>query len=85
MNENKLVAAEFFIDSEPGVGLGQAFNILKDTMSQFSGDIVLPTLQPGIHTLNIRTKDSIGVWSHVEQRNFYCNSSDVKCFHDCSC
>ncbi len=70
-----IVAAEYFIDTDPGVGLATPLPVgpLSDTVT-FANTISTPLLPLGAHFLFIRTKDIKGVWSLYEPKQF--NVSD---------
>ena len=67
-----IVAAEFYIDTDPGVGNGTALT----TGSSVNGTVnfissIPQNLISGFHNISIRTKDANGVWSLVETRGFF--------------
>jgi hypothetical protein len=65
-----LVAGEWFIDTDPGLGNGTAINFTaSDAVNPI---IAIPSgnLSVGIHHLFIRVRDANGVWSHYEGRQF---------------
>jgi PKD repeat protein len=66
-----LVSAEYFVDVDPGVGLGSAIVIsARDTIDQT--DYISATgLSLGYHVLFIRVKDDQGTWSIAEEQKFY--------------
>ncbi|HRG59614.1 MAG TPA: T9SS type A sorting domain-containing protein [Bacteroidia bacterium] len=66
---NPIVAAEYFFDTDPGVGLGGPLTVgtAADSVEFFSQiSAVGQTL--GLHVLYIRTKNTSGVWSLSEPR-----------------
>jgi|GEM_PF-1730770 len=69
---SKITSAEYFFDSDPGMGKGKPISAFaaKDSVS-FSFNAPLDTLLPGFHFLFVRVKDSAGIWSMQETRNFY--------------
>ena len=72
VDASAIVAAEYFVDVDPGVGnaiplaVGSSGNTVNFTVS-------LPTsaLAPGLHLLGIRTRNATGNWSHFESRMFF--------------
>ncbi len=64
----KIVAAEYFWDTDPGVGGGiaLALSTQSDTVTQ-SYSIKAPCLSPGTHYLYVRTKDEFGHWGIARQ------------------
>jgi hypothetical protein len=72
----QIVYAEYFIDTDPGAGLGTMLDFTDQTDSiSFAGSITIPILSGGFHNLFIRTRDSRGIWSLYEGKPFYVNSS----------
>jgi len=72
-----IVAAEYFFDTDPGVGNATATSIgTTGAVVNFTASI--PTsLSPGFHFLSIRTKDATGIWGLFEKRGFYVSSLAV--------
>ena len=68
---SNLVAGEYFLNTDPGVGNGTPFTLGAST--SISSIINLPTssLNSGFHSLFIRVKDDLGKWSHYESASFY--------------
>lgn len=72
----QLVAAEYFIDTDPGTGSGTPISIgAAGNTINFTTLIPTTSLALGFHTLAIRTKDANNVWSLFENRAFYISSS----------
>jgi hypothetical protein len=67
----RIVAAEYFIDTDPGFGNGTplAINTPSDLIT-ISSTVSTPFLSDGNHYLFIRTKDIRGKWSHFEPQLF---------------
>lgn len=74
-NVPNLVAAEYFFDTDPGVGNGTAIPIPSGSMSNFIPSIPSGSLTPGFHFVAIRTKDAEGKWGIFESRGFYVTGS----------
>ena len=70
-----ITAAEYFLDTDPGVGNGTALSVgASGTVVNFTAAI--PTaLSAGFHFLAIRTKDAEGNWGLFEKRGFYISTS----------
>ncbi|MFZ4058435.1 MAG: beta strand repeat-containing protein, partial [Ferruginibacter sp.] len=69
-----IVAAEYFFDTDPGVGNGTAISVTPGSAVNFTANI--PTsLAAGFHFLAIRTKDATGKWGYFESRGFFIGSS----------
>ncbi|MBN8706311.1 MAG: T9SS type A sorting domain-containing protein [Bacteroidetes bacterium] len=62
-----LAAAEGFFNSDPGEGNGFSLGLTSghhgNLFSDFSGSLVIPSLNSGRNNLNIRIKDDNNVWS----------------------
>lgn len=68
----KLVAYEYFIDNDPGVGNG-VFIPLQNISDNNETEITIPetdTLLPGFHFVGIRALDESGQWGHYVRRSF---------------
>lgn len=63
--EKEIVAAEYFFDIDPGVGLATSMGVgnIADSVD-WDLSFIMPLLPQGDHTMYIRTTDSYGVWSH---------------------
>lgn len=64
-----IVAAEYFLDSDPGIGLGTsiATGLASDSV-EFISSITIGSISLGLHNLYIRTKNNDGIWSISENR-----------------
>ncbi len=72
-----LTKAEYFIDSDPGVGNATAIAVTPSpTINQ---NIAIPTtsLSTGFHTINVRVRDDKGRWTHFSARSFFVLTSPV--------
>lgn len=69
--ESQVVAAEYFIDSDPG--LGNATDIPTNTgqMLNESFDVDLTGVENGLHYLHVRVLNSLGKWSLYMRKAFY--------------
>jgi gliding motility-associated-like protein len=72
-----IVAMEYFIDTDPGVGGGTAVPVTIGTKIDESFVIPASALPVGFHTVYIRVKDVSDVWSISESRTFYISASDL--------
>ena len=71
-NVGNIIAAEYFIDSDPGTGNGT--NITPSPVGanpSFVVNVPTTSLATGFHFLAIRTKDASGKWGMFENRGFY--------------
>ncbi|HHL51734.1 MAG TPA: hypothetical protein ENJ39_00015, partial [Flammeovirgaceae bacterium] len=66
-----IVAMEYFIDSDPGIGNGGALGITVGNTVDFNTMIATSTLSPGHHTLTVRAMDAYGLWSVLATRSFF--------------
>jgi hypothetical protein len=67
----QIVSAEYFWDTDPGVGNGSALSITASDSINSNQNISTTDISNGAHTLYTRTKDSDGAWSIAEGRNIY--------------
>jgi PKD repeat protein len=71
-NAGNITAAEYFIDSDPGIGNGTALNVgATSTTVNFTATVPLGSLSAGFHFVAIRTRDANGKWGLFENRGFY--------------
>jgi len=63
-----LVTAEYFFDTDPGVGNGTALAVTAADTVQFTGTVSASGLSSGFHILYIRARNTTGVWSLSERR-----------------
>jgi hypothetical protein len=68
----QVTAAEYFYDTDPGVGQATRLNVgaSADSIS-FNANVSASALTPGFHIMGLRTKDSLGHWAITEARPFY--------------
>ena len=69
---SNIAAAEYFLNTDPGIGGGTAITVDANTgnLTQTVSIPVGSTLT-GFNTFYIRTQDDLGVWSMYEKRTFY--------------
>lgn len=67
----QIVGAEYFFDTDPGVGNGTSVPFSADDSLEFNASIPLNNLDAGFHNLLIRFKNELGFWSCAEQRSFF--------------
>ena len=65
---------EYFIDTDPGVGLATDLPIADGDTLNAVASIPLTGIPAGFHNLYVRTKTSVGLWNVIEQRPFYINN-----------
>jgi hypothetical protein len=77
-NAANITAAEFFVDTDPGVGNGTAVTpITNGSIVNFTANISTTALSQGFHFLAIRTKDAEGNWGLYENRGFYISTQSA--------
>ena len=82
LNAADMNAAEYFFDTDPGVGNGTAIAIGPGGNVNFNAGIPLGSLSPGFHILVMRARDASGVWGLLESRGLYisentANAADI--------
>jgi hypothetical protein len=70
-NSTTIVKAEYFFDSDPGVGNDNLINVTSSGSIDQNLTIDLTGLTPGIHNLYVRTKNNRGIWGHYQSRMIY--------------
>ncbi len=72
-NGGPIVAAEYFFNTDPGINQGIAFStgLPADSISINPLNIAATGLTAGTQKLFIRVKDSLGMWSLYEGRQFF--------------
>jgi len=69
---------EYFIDTDPGVGLATSVNVTPGTsFVDFNIPVSTSALSPGFHTLYIRSQNELGNWTHTHYRTFFVDNSIV--------
>jgi hypothetical protein len=71
-NTALITSAEYFFDTDPGVGNGTSLSVSGNTIDE-SLNIPTAGLSEGIHKLYVRTQKSDGSWSIYDQQVFYVN------------
>jgi len=66
----EFAAAEAFFDFDPGPGLGIPLSITAGSDVSFLESVGVSSLAPGNHTLYVRFRDELGVWSAPGARRF---------------
>ncbi len=68
-----LVKAEYYFDTDPGVGNGMSIPLNQTTNITWNSSITLPSNLFGLHWFFLRTQDNLGKWSLCEQKMVYIN------------
>ncbi|MCK5775284.1 MAG: T9SS type A sorting domain-containing protein [Bacteroidales bacterium] len=71
-----IVAAEWFIDIDPGFGEGESISISAAHEIAFNDFIEAEDLSTGAHLMNIRVKDENNKWSPVLSAPFYIDQNN---------
>jgi hypothetical protein len=70
-----IVAAEYFIDTDPGAGKGHAIVVNPQRDSVHLTQNISVSVPVGFHNLYVRSKDANNHWSLVEQQTIYVNNT----------
>jgi hypothetical protein len=73
----QIIAAEYFIDNDLGVGNGTPITNLTPNATVVLSPNLATTAAVGTHYLYIRTKDNLGKWSLSEGRQFTVDNSCI--------
>lgn len=69
-----IIAAEYFIDTDPGIGAGTAISITPGVnLNNITTSINTASLSNGTHQLYLRTKNTEGRWSLTNMKDFLVN------------
>lgn len=74
--QSDIVAMEYFVDLDPGVGLATAISVTPGADVDISIAVPTTTLSKGFHSLHIRSQNADGNWSLYESRLFYIQNAD---------
>lgn len=66
-----IVAAEYFYDTDPGLGNGTPVNIQPGGTATIAASFPVGALSKGFHYIAVRTKLANGKWGIMESRGFY--------------
>lgn len=66
----RIIAAEAFLDEDPGPGNAQALAVVPGDEVLLAGELNSNALEPGLHTVGIRVRDDTGRWSLSSIRLF---------------
>ncbi|MFC1546988.1 Ig-like domain-containing protein [Candidatus Neomarinimicrobiota bacterium] len=80
--ENDIVAAEYFIDHDPGYGLASPVEIAPDSTLNQLFMVNLDTVDTGFHTLFVRIQDANGLWSLAHAKPFYLEAGKLAVEND---
>ncbi|MDZ4714720.1 MAG: gliding motility-associated C-terminal domain-containing protein, partial [Cytophagales bacterium] len=73
--QNNIVAMEYFIDADPGRGLGVAIPITPAINLNILENVPTSPLAEGFHLITVRAQDDRGIWGLSESKPFYVNLS----------
>ena len=63
--------AEYYFDTDPGVGNGISLSIAADSAIDITVDVPATGFAPGFHIIYLRVKDAGGHWSIYQGRTFH--------------
>ena len=75
-SQANVTAMEYYIDTDPGVGVATSVTITGGTGFVESFTIPNSSLTEGFHVIGIRVQDENSVWSLHEIKTVYVSSSD---------
>jgi hypothetical protein len=75
--DRHITAVEYFIDHDPGYGLGSSITIAPDSSINRLFPIDLAGLGSGFHALFVRVQDAAGYWSLAGSRPFFLENADL--------
>lgn len=64
---------EYFFDNDPGPGLATALPVGAGTDIALNETLVTSTLEPGVHSLIIRARNNVGIYSILASKLVYIN------------
>ncbi len=67
----QITAAEYFYDTDPGLGNGDAFTVTAADSLVLNTNVSTSTLSDGFHKLFVRAQNNLGKWSLYEGRTVY--------------
>ena len=68
----KVVAGEYFFDSDPGFGNGTPLSFTPgNTVNITALNVNIGALLPGFHFISFRFRDDRGQWTHASAQSFY--------------
>ena len=71
-----IIAAEYFIDTDPGIGNGIAFNVgANGSNVNFEAAVPTTSFLAGFHFVGVRARDVNGTWGLLETRGFYISTA----------
>lgn len=71
---NEIVYAEYYFDTDPGEGNGIAMAIVEGSIVPLDGTIPTTGLNPGQHTLYVRVRSNMDIWSEIASETFIITS-----------
>ena len=66
----EIVASEYFVDTDPGLGNATPIDLYAGELPEFFTLLDCASMSPGIHTLQVRVRNSLGEWSLPNIRYF---------------
>ncbi len=75
--DNNITKIEYFIDADPGRGLGVDIPITPATTFDFLENVPTTSLTDGFHMITVRAQDQNGNWSLAESKVFFVSQSST--------
>lgn len=73
-----IIAAEYFIDTDPGMGMGTAITVAPAVdFNNISFSVATDGLTKGAHTLHLRTRNQEGKWSLTNSSVFFSDNLEI--------
>lgn len=77
IDEQPIVAVEYYLDTDPGAGKGTAVNVPASDTIDLKEPIGTSLLSPGFHFVTLRSQSADGRWGLGEVRGFYVQPAEV--------
>lgn len=69
--------AEYFFDTDPGPGLATGLSVPEGATSSSLHTVSAAALAPGFHSLNVRYRDTNGIWGLTQGRVLYVSAAPL--------
>ncbi|NRD19813.1 T9SS type A sorting domain-containing protein [Winogradskyella eckloniae] len=78
INAQSITSAEYFIDQDPGIGMGNSLSVNVNTGSiNQSYTISMAAEDEGVHLITFRVKDDLGRWSLNDKQWVYVSKTNT--------
>ncbi|MFY0605218.1 MAG: cadherin domain-containing protein [Cyclobacteriaceae bacterium] len=79
---NSLIQAEYFIETDPGVGNGTPIDIYQAETLNVGFNIDASAFSPGLYKVYTRVKQANGIWSIPRYRHFYVIDPNARVYEE---